>query len=303
MRWQNQHHHWPFDRAKRSRVDRSIDPDHLQPSMGLAPPCHTQVEPGLIAVAGPKRSAQLPGRASLHLSTPDFHVLSSRPTSPQRLAQPQPTSFRHLAVRPPSSTFSSTTISHLCNHFPNSPNHLHQLLNRKPPLFSAMPPHQPQHAASNAEGQPDLNPNDETADPGAYLFAEPDLESFSPIVSGMHLWASHRQNAANAPPAGPGTLPAPLVPWDDLPFPRSDRAKLAPSTIRWQFTGRFNLNCEEAVAQGSICIQVKRWLEHKGFPNPSFTVNFPRGAGRGRFVDVNVDHCQMVALADMPLVF
>ncbi|KAJ1025942.1 hypothetical protein NDA16_002568 [Ustilago loliicola] len=166
-----------------------------------------------------------------------------------------------------------------------------------------MPPRQPQHSASNAEGQPDLNPNDETADPGAYLFAEPDLESFSPIVSGMYLWASHRQNASNAPPAGPGTLPAPLVPWDDLPFPRSDRTKLAPSTIRWQFTGRFNLNCEEAVAQGSICIQVKRWLEHKGFPNPSFTVNFPRGAGRGRFVDVNVDHCQMVALADMPLVF
>lgn len=129
---------------------------------------------------------------------------------------------------------------------------------------------------------------------------EPDPDSFATVVTGHHLWAARRPNQ------GPGTSSAPaapLVPWEDLPFPRSDRAKIAACTVRWQFRGRFSVNKEENVARGSIMVQVKRHLETKGFNDPVFTVNFPRGVGRGRFVDVCGQYDQLSAIAEVTLVF
>lgn len=132
------------------------------------------------------------------------------------------------------------------------------------------------------------------------LFPEPDLDSIQCVATGLHLWAARRSNAG---PVAAGTLAPPMVPFEDLPLPRSDRAKLDPCTIRWQFTGRFSLNREEAVARGSLIIQVKCFLQFKNAYNPNFTVTFPRNVGRGRFVDVHVHHNSMQALADAPLVF
>ena len=128
-------------------------------------------------------------------------------------------------------------------------------------------------------------------------------ETCPPIISGLHIWAAPRESV---PPIDQPVdqLSPPLVPFKDLPFPRSERAKVGACAIRWQFTGHFNLNKEENSARGSLTIQVKRYLEYRGFMDPAFTVIFPRNVGRGRFVDVNVGHKQMMdALASAPLLF
>ncbi|KAJ1031951.1 hypothetical protein NDA13_002332 [Ustilago tritici] len=131
---------------------------------------------------------------------------------------------------------------------------------------------------------------------------EPDPDSFTTTVTGKHIWAARRNNTLG-PNARTGPTAEPLVPFEDLPFPRSDRAKIAACTIRWQFTDCFSINKEENSTHGSITVQVKRFLEFKGFTNPIFTVNFPRGVGRGRFVDICVDRTHMAAIVETPLVY
>ncbi|KAJ1031514.1 hypothetical protein NDA13_001905 [Ustilago tritici] len=133
-------------------------------------------------------------------------------------------------------------------------------------------------------------------------FEEPDTKAFATVVMGHHFWAA-RRNTNAGPNCSPTELVPPLVPFEDLPLPRSDRARIAACTIRWQFTGHFNLNREDNVAHSSVTVQVKCYLEFKGFPNPVFTVNFPRGVGHGRFVDICVDPDRMAALSEAPLVF
>lgn len=131
---------------------------------------------------------------------------------------------------------------------------------------------------------------------------EPDPDSFATVVTGLHIWAA-RRGPSQGPNAPSAPAPPPLVPWEDLPFPRSDRARIAACTVRWQFKGRFSANKEENVARGSFMVQVQRYLETKGIKDPYFTVNFPKGVGRGRFVDVCGQFDHLSAIAEVPLVF
>lgn len=85
------------------------------------------------------------------------------------------------------------------------------------------------------------------ADAVAPRFAEPDLDTITTVITGQHVWAARRTNAA-APSPAPGAKAPPLVPFEDLPAATADSARIAACTIRWQFTGRFNLNKEENLA-------------------------------------------------------
>ncbi|SYW78394.1 uncharacterized protein UBRO2_02586 [Ustilago bromivora] len=109
-----------------------------------------------------------------------------------------------------------------------------------------------------------------------------------PIYTGNHVCSATRSH---------------VVAFEELPLPKSDRAKLPPCTIRWQFTGRFNLNREEGIARGSLLVQARRYLEAKGIRQPDCLVNFPRGVGRGRYVKITVPDTQLATLSDVPLVF
>lgn len=137
------------------------------------------------------------------------------------------------------------------------------------------------------------NPSDATA-----AAAEPDQSAIAPIITGRHIWAARR--ATSAPPGSPTP---PLVPYEDLPFPKSDRAQLPPCTVRWQFVGRFSLNREEKIACGSFRIQVRSYFAKHGITNATITVTFPRGVGRGRFVEVIVPAAHLQFVKDGPLVF
>ncbi|CDR87181.1 related to Retrovirus-related POL polyprotein [Sporisorium scitamineum] len=129
---------------------------------------------------------------------------------------------------------------------------------------------------------------------------EPDLDSIVRVLLGKHLWAAcHDKPDILAP----GAISKPLVPYEDLPFPKSDCAKLSNSTICWQFTGHFNLNKEEGIDQGSLVIQVQHYLELKRAKDRFFLVHFPCGVGHGRFVDIQVHQDTMPILAKAPLVF
>ncbi|KAJ1029813.1 hypothetical protein NDA13_003053 [Ustilago tritici] len=91
------------------------------------------------------------------------------------------------------------------------------------------------------------------------------------IITGKNIWAARRPNPSSVTNGG---ISPPLVPFEDLPFPRSDRAKLSSCTIRWQFTDRFSLNREEAAARGSLVAQVRRWLELKFAQTGTFSSSF-----------------------------
>lgn len=55
---------------------------------------------------------------------------------------------------------------------------------------------------------------------------EPAQDGIVPIYTGRHLWSGTR------PPA-PDQISPPLVAYEELPFPNSDRSKLPPCTVRW----------------------------------------------------------------------
>lgn len=126
--------------------------------------------------------------------------------------------------------------------------------------------------------------------------AEPSQADIVPIHTGRHLWSAIH-------PTPPATLSPPLVAYEELPFPRSDRAKLPPCTVCWQFTGRFSVNREEDIVCGSFCVQVRRFLTAKSATSVNCTINFPRGVGRGRFVEITIAPESLAALAEVLLVF
>ncbi|KAJ1032690.1 hypothetical protein NDA16_000712 [Ustilago loliicola] len=153
--------------------------------------------------------------------------------------------------------------------------------------------------AGQAAGGNSIGPSNESSSGNATdAPAEPDQNDIAPIITGRHIWAARR--ATSGPP---GTPIPPLVPYEDLPFPKSDRAQLPPCTVRWQFVGRFSLNREEQIACGSFHIQVRRYFTQKGIINAKLTVTFPRGVGRGRFVDITTDAAHLPTLSEVPLVF
>lgn len=125
---------------------------------------------------------------------------------------------------------------------------------------------------------------------------EPDQADIVPIYTGRHMWSSTR-------PSKPGELSPPVVAYEELPFPKGDRAKLPPCTVRWQFTGRFSINREEDIARGSFRVQVRRFLAAQKIAHAECSINFPRGVGRGRFVEITVDPTALAALAQVKLVF
>ncbi|SOV05330.1 uncharacterized protein UDID_18392 [Ustilago sp. UG-2017a] len=77
---------------------------------------------------------------------------------------------------------------------------------------------------------------DETME--APLLVEPDQRAFQPIFTGRLVWSATHSNA-------------PIVPFEELPTPKSNCARVPPCTVRWQFTRNFNLNREEDIARGS----------------------------------------------------
>lgn len=125
---------------------------------------------------------------------------------------------------------------------------------------------------------------------------EPVQDLITPIYTGRHLWSAIRPTTLDA-------LPPPLDTYEEFPFTNSDRTKLPPCTVRWQFTRRFSINREEDVARGSFRVQVRRYLASKSAVNTDCTVNFPRGVGRGRFVEVTVSPENLAILAEAQLVF
>lgn len=141
-----------------------------------------------------------------------------------------------------------------------------------------------------------LSSNSNPPQEAAAETAEPSQSDIVPIYTGRHLWSAVR-------PTPPATLSPPLVAYDELPFPKSDRAKLPPCTVRWQFTGRFSLNREEDIARGSFRVQVRRFLTAKGAASVDCNVNFPRNIGRGRFVEITVAPESLATLAEVQLVF
>ncbi|SPC66190.1 uncharacterized protein UHOD_11984 [Ustilago sp. UG-2017b] len=106
---------------------------------------------------------------------------------------------------------------------------------------------------------------DETME--APLLVEPDQRAFQPIFTGRLVWSATHSDA-------------PIVPFEELPTPKSDCARVPPCTVRWQFTWNFNLNREEDIARGSLRLQAQQQLQAKGFQSPACVVNLPRGTGR-----------------------
>ncbi|SPO45891.1 uncharacterized protein PSANT_03577 [Moesziomyces antarcticus] len=125
---------------------------------------------------------------------------------------------------------------------------------------------------------------------------KPFKDQIPPIYTGRHLWSDIRPTTSNM-------LPSPLVAYEELPLPNSDRAELPSCTVRWRFTGRFSLNREEDIARGSIRLQVRRFLASNNSVNTSCMVNFPRGVGRGRVVEVTVSPENLDTVAAVQLVF
>ncbi|SYW75318.1 uncharacterized protein UBRO2_00553 [Ustilago bromivora] len=96
---------------------------------------------------------------------------------------------------------------------------------------------------------------------------EPDQNDIVLIYTGRHMWSSIR-------PSEPGELSPPLVAYEELPFLKGDRAKLPP------------LYCPLA-----------------NVAKTDSSVNFPRGVGRGGFVEITVGSSTPTALAQVNLVF
>lgn len=113
---------------------------------------------------------------------------------------------------------------------------------------------------------------------------------FTPIYTGRFVWSAKKATQ-------------PLVPYEELPFKKSDRAKLPALTVRWEFTGKFSLNRDEDIARGSLRVQASRYLVQHGVTAPECVVNFPEGVGKNRFVDIRVPLEQFSHLKDAPLVF
>ncbi|CDW98855.1 hypothetical protein, partial [Sporisorium scitamineum] len=108
------------------------------------------------------------------------------------------------------------------------------------------------------------------------MLDEPDQDDFMAIYTGRFVWSSTHSDK-------------PMIPYEELPFQKSDRAKFPAYTVRWEFTGKFSLNREEGIARGVAV--------------PDCVINFPHGVGRNRFVDIKVPIKQFANLKDVPLVF
>lgn len=67
--------------------------------------------------------------------------------------------------------------------------------------------------------------------------------------------------------------------------------------------GRFSINREEDIARGSFHHQVRRFLVAQNVAKTDSSVNFPRGVGRGGFVEITVGSSTPTALAQVNLVF
>ncbi|CDR98901.1 hypothetical protein [Sporisorium scitamineum] len=123
---------------------------------------------------------------------------------------------------------------------------------------------------------------------------EPDQTAIVPIYTGKHLWSGKRPTE----PMPPGTICAPEVAYEELPSPNGDRAKLPPCTVRWQFTGAFNLNRDEGIARGSFRVQVRHALAAKKMVNVDCAISFPRGTGRQKLVEITVAPDVLATLAE-----
>ncbi|SPC60820.1 related to Retrovirus-related POL polyprotein [Ustilago sp. UG-2017b] len=159
-----------------------------------------------------------------------------------------------------------------------------------------MPAIRNQHASQHA---PTGQPSHGDATRANMAADEPDQTAIVPIYTGRHLWSGKRPTE----PLPPGTICAPEVAYEELPLPNGDRAKLPPCTVRWQFTGAFNLNRDEGIARGSFRVQVRQALTAKKVANVACTISFPRGTGRQKLVEITIAPDVLAALADVKLVF
>ncbi|KAJ1601139.1 hypothetical protein NDA14_007466 [Ustilago hordei] len=169
--------------------------------------------------------------------------------------------------------------------------------NRRP-LTTIIPTSQPQASQAQGDGgdqasPPVDKPSDMEAESNPIedeeLLPEPDLDAFVPIYTGRHVWSARRS--------------PPLVPFEDLPLPKTDRAKLPPCTIRWQFTGKFFPNRDEGPVLGSLRKQMCDFLHARKFKDANCMVNFPKGTGRNRMVDITVLQPHLAAASEAILVF
>ncbi|TKY84965.1 hypothetical protein EX895_006045 [Sporisorium graminicola] len=142
--------------------------------------------------------------------------------------------------------------------------------------------------ASHANEQTNLESSIDPTEDQDFL-PEPDLDAFVPIYTGRHVWSATRSD--------------PLVPFEDLPLPKTDRAKLPPCTIRWQFTGKFFSNRDEGPALGSLRKQMCDYLHARSFPDANCMVKFPKGTGRNKMVDITVLQPHLAAASEAILVF
>lgn len=163
-------------------------------------------------------------------------------------------------------------------------------------LTSVLPLSNPQgQGGGPTDSQPAQHRDEEVAsdpiedDGDVERLSEPDLDVSALIITGRHVWSATRSDA--------------LVPFEDLPLPKTDRAKLPPSTIRWQFTGEFSPNCDEGLALVSLRKQLKAYMAARGVKDFKCMVNFPIGTGRNKMVDITILPQHLMVASGATLVY
>ncbi|KAJ1018823.1 hypothetical protein NDA16_004628 [Ustilago loliicola] len=130
----------------------------------------------------------------------------------------------------------------------------------------------------------------DSIDPSKFApIEEPDEGTFLVYLNSELVWTNKSEKHAT-------------VPFEELPLPSRDRARLDPCTVRFEFTGSFK-NGDRQRAEWSILSQLKTFFRRFGIENAGPGVSFPTGVGRGKFVDITIGPNNLELLTKAPLSF
>ncbi|CDR88573.1 uncharacterized protein SPSC_04400 [Sporisorium scitamineum] len=119
---------------------------------------------------------------------------------------------------------------------------------------------------------------------------EPDERSFDVQLHAEHIWTN--RTVANHI----------VAPFEELPLPSCDRARLDPCSVRFEFIGPFK-NADRSKAEWSILTQLKTFFRRFNVDNAGPGISFPTVVGRGNFVDITVAPLHLDRLAKAPISF
>lgn len=120
---------------------------------------------------------------------------------------------------------------------------------------------------------------------------EPNFDSLASQVLSEHIWTnSHYKHV--------------VVPFEHLHLPSSDRTRIKPCTARFQFMGPFKVT-EQEKAKNSVLSQLKAIFARFGPRSQPlrFSISFPKGVGRGKFVDIATGPLDLDKLTKVQLIF